>query len=995
MKRRLASILIVTLILTGMAGCRMVDWNDWEANTWASAQLASFLYYMPIRTVRASEAAINKSQVQAIDRIAEWTDQLVLTSQKLHGQLDRLEKPSVQLLGQLSGAGILDSSDADQILQHLAARRAFIDSLQTKLATANKQKAATPYEEALDQQTVLYLSQLLAAQCGEQVRFMLDLVFQIRISRPDDLTRRMERDLSDLESVFTKAIEPHLADCYRISWSISTAAGSLALGQDSRQAYCLDETAATIETVEELLAAYLQQPDYNQDLAELCRRDMDWLRSFLADTTLAKPQGSDALLMAYPEGAAASAFKAGVQPLSMATAREKAAESFASISLLDPQSVATPDFLEEAADRAQQSGYALQSNVTDWLQDRLEPDEKTALPAPAAAIADNVDTLYEVAGTTTPAEPDPESVNHNNAVRTLNMVREWQEILNDTLSSRPLQESRSFLGTIGRIFSPLIDIDRILDLAESRLGNLIGDRSDSDEIRAYTHQYIRQFIKDRLGNGWRELLIRLTETNAGDLIERYQSWFAQAGGRSLDQYGQSDVNALIDRLLGLENPAVHSQLAQPGPVIRPSDPVGTTGGSSLVTQPTGTQPTNGTPTSSDYFVTRLSIQAAGSVIRSSLTAEEILQQLFGWSDAYGDAADNKSYGWRTTAQTGQRTAYIHPHYSLEVSYDQTVGVAGMFSRVYSADRHSADYQDIYEPAGLSHFDLNRHFLKIEFHREGTLKSVQDFRLVHYGAHASAYLRELNVNEAVYIIRKMGGIGRFYTFRIDGTPWQERLYEGKQMIEHTWSEDGTLVSEAVFAEIDPMLYRDGKQYYLPDNIKSAYNLADLACFALNGLYQSYHANGNTHVAAEFVDGRANGLYQVFDDAGRLRSSNQLVDNIRHGDFSYYYESGNDRVYLKTSGAYENDRRHGLWTFYQENGKPSFTVVYEQGILNGPAVGYDEQGQVRAKGSFNQGGASELWEKFTNGASVGMVKPDRAMVWTHEMNEFVATLLIEWP
>jgi antitoxin component YwqK of YwqJK toxin-antitoxin module len=983
MKRRLVVILIIALIMTGLPGCRVVNWNDWEANTWSSAQLASFLYYMPIKTASNSEAAINKAQIRAIDHIADLADQLVRSDQKLHGQLDRLEKPLVQLLGQISDAGILDSNDAELILQHLAARRAFIDSLQTQLASAVKDKADTSYEKALDQQTVLYLAQLLAAQCGEQVRFMLDLVFQIRVSWPDDLTRRMERALSDLESVFAKTIEPHLADCYRISWSISTAAGSLAIGQAARRAYCLDETAAAIESVEALLADYLHQSDRNQNLATWCRRDLDWLRGFLTDATLAWPRGSDALLMAFPAGTAALLT---AQPVSMTAVRDKAAETFSSISLLDPQSVTAPDFLEEAADRAQQSDQNLQSDASAWLQERLEPDEKTALPAPAAPVADSVNSLYEATSSAAPVEPDPETVNHNNAVRMLNMVREWQGILNDILSQRSFAESGSFLGALGSMFSSFVDLDTIFDLAESRLDSLIGDQPISDEIRAYTHQYIRKFVKDRLGDDWRQLLIQITATNAEVLIERYLNWFAQAGGRPLDQYGQADVNALIDQLLGLENPAVHSQLAQPGPVIRPSDPV---------THPTGTQETGGTPSSSDYFVTRLSIQEAGSTIRSNLSAEEILRQLFGWSDNYGDAADNKSYGWRTTAQTGQHTAYIHPHYTLEASYDQNAGVASLFTRLYTADRYVVDYRDIYEPAGLSHLDLNRHFLQINFNREGTLKSIQDFRLIHYGAKANAYLNELNVNEAVYIIRKIGGVGRQYDYWIDGTPRLERLYDGNQLIEHAWNESGILLSEAIYTEIDPNLYREGNQYYLPDNLKFACDLADLACFALNGLYQSYFANGKTNVAVEFTDGLANGLYQVFDDAGRLRSSTRLVDNIRHGEFSYYYESGESRVYLKAGGAYENNKRHGLWTFYQEDGKATFTVVYDQGILNGPAVAYDEQGLLRAKGSFVQGRASDLWEKFTNGASVGMVKPERAFVWKHEMNEYIATLLVEWP
>ncbi|NLO37823.1 MAG: hypothetical protein GX112_15930, partial [Clostridiaceae bacterium] len=113
------------------------------------------------------------------------------------------------------------------------------------------------------------------------------------------------------------------------------------------------------------------------------------------------------------------------------------------------------------------------------------------------------------------------------------------------------------------------------------------------------------------------------------------------------------------------------------------------------------------------------------------------------------------------------------------------------------------------------------------------------------------------------------------------------------------------------------------------------------------------------------------------------------------FAYYDETRQGQGYLRATGQYDQDRRHGLWTFYQENSQVTLTVTYYQGILDGPAVAYDELGQIRAKGSFSQGSASEYWEKFTNGVSVGLVKPERAFLWTHEMNEYVATLVVEWP
>ncbi|NLO35939.1 MAG: hypothetical protein GX112_06270 [Clostridiaceae bacterium] len=100
------------------------------------------MYYFPIRTTSRTEGAINKAQ--ALDQIGTWSDQLIRSSQALHGQLDRLEKPLIQLLAQLSETDFLNSDDAVQIMEHLAARRAFSDSLQTKLAAAVKKKRSQP-----------------------------------------------------------------------------------------------------------------------------------------------------------------------------------------------------------------------------------------------------------------------------------------------------------------------------------------------------------------------------------------------------------------------------------------------------------------------------------------------------------------------------------------------------------------------------------------------------------------------------------------------------------------------------------------------------------------------------------------------------------------------------------------------------------------------------------------------------------------------------------
>jgi|GEM_PF-6295728 len=94
---------------------------------------------------------------------------------------------------------------------------------------------------------------------------MLDLTSQIRHTWLEELPRRLNRQLDELESIYVKSIEPHLSECYRVSWSISTAVNRLAGGLASRQTYCLDKTATQIDAVEALLNTYVAEGTYNID----------------------------------------------------------------------------------------------------------------------------------------------------------------------------------------------------------------------------------------------------------------------------------------------------------------------------------------------------------------------------------------------------------------------------------------------------------------------------------------------------------------------------------------------------------------------------------------------------------------------------------------------------------------------------------------------------------------------------------------------------------
>ena len=93
----------------------------------------------------------------------------------------------------------------------------------------------------------------------------------------------------------------------------------------------------------------------------------------------------------------------------------------------------------------------------------------------------------------------------------------------------------------------------------------------------------------------------------------------------------------------------------------------------------------------------------------------------------------------------------------------------------------------------------------------------------------------------------------------------------------------------------------------------------------GLWVSYHKNGNIGIKEIYKDGKRDGFYEMYYEYG------QLLDK----------------------GNYKNRSRDGLWETYYESGQLWYTSNYKDGGLNGLQVEYYQNGQLKMKGNLKFG------------------------------------------
>lgn len=147
-----------------------------------------------------------------------------------------------------------------------------------------------------------------------------------------------------------------------------------------------------------------------------------------------------------------------------------------------------------------------------------------------------------------------------------------------------------------------------------------------------------------------------------------------------------------------------------------------------------------------------------------------------------------------------------------------------------------------------------------------------------------------------------------------------------------------------------LYGTCKEFHANGNLRSVAEWEK----DLHGDYKEYDPQGNVLSEGQFEHGKMVGIWSYHENGSKTparkeRYTYQGDKVVLHGDLEFFFPSGR----LRAIEPYVNGLREGEAVLYHENGKVWQKITYRNGQMHGPFAEYDEQGNLKAQGTFEKG------------------------------------------
>jgi hypothetical protein len=187
-------------------------------------------------------------------------------------------------------------------------------------------------------------------------------------------------------------------------------------------------------------------------------------------------------------------------------------------------------------------------------------------------------------------------------------------------------------------------------------------------------------------------------------------------------------------------------------------------------------------------------------------------------------------------------------------------------------------------------------------------------------------------------------------------------EFKYLLEKTYTiDDYNLNPDLVCGKgIHFFLSREPAETYLIDKID-------------NGLYKSYHEDGQVSKQCFYQDGKLEGQYLEYFENGQISEQCFYQDGKLEGEHIRYYQNGQ----LQVKCSYKNGELEGECLIYYQNGQLKEKSLYQNGNIEGEYLGYYQNGQIsdqcfhkngELEGQYleyNQDGQLEIKSFYKNG------------------------------
>jgi antitoxin component YwqK of YwqJK toxin-antitoxin module len=126
---------------------------------------------------------------------------------------------------------------------------------------------------------------------------------------------------------------------------------------------------------------------------------------------------------------------------------------------------------------------------------------------------------------------------------------------------------------------------------------------------------------------------------------------------------------------------------------------------------------------------------------------------------------------------------------------------------------------------------------------------------------------------------------------------------------------------------------------------------------DGEFIFYHENGNVKESGKMVNGKRTGPWKTFYDNETVESEGEYADNGYTGKWTYWYESGKQNVPVEISGYTINA------TMDEDRPKQKKAEYnYKNGLEEGPATVWYENGKVFRQGQCKEGKREGTWKQW---------------------------------
>jgi antitoxin component YwqK of YwqJK toxin-antitoxin module len=95
--------------------------------------------------------------------------------------------------------------------------------------------------------------------------------------------------------------------------------------------------------------------------------------------------------------------------------------------------------------------------------------------------------------------------------------------------------------------------------------------------------------------------------------------------------------------------------------------------------------------------------------------------------------------------------------------------------------------------------------------------------------------------------------------------------------------------------------------------------------------------------------------VFSDTGLLKEKFQFRSGILEGEAIAYYRNGN----LRWKGHYKNGYCTGKWEYWNQSGNKVIEANYSNDTLTGPYCSWYSNGLMKERGQFSQNSRTGKW------------------------------------